>query len=204
MGSVPATASEHQSTGKFGFAIYHPVDLAAWRAWLETHHASERGVWVATWRPPSGRERVPYADLVVEAICFGWIDSTVTKLDDERGIQLMTPRKARSGWTRLNRQRVADMEAAGRMTDAGRAAVAVARANGWWTRMDSVEDLVEPDELRAALDAPPTAREAWDGFPPSARKQMLWWIATAARPDTVANRVATIVTAAEAGRRALG
>ena len=99
-----------------------------------------------------------------------------------RGLQLMTPRKSKSGWTRLNRQRVAALEAQGRMTDAGRRAVEAAKANGWWTLYDAVEDLVEPDDLAGALDASPEARTAWDGFPPSARKQMLWWVVSAGRP----------------------
>ena len=152
---VPPTSSEHPATWKFDFPIYHPADLAAWRAWLEAHHDAARGVWVASWRKASGRDPVPYEDLVEEAICFGWIDSTVNILDDERGLQLMTPRKPKSGWTRLNRRRVAALEAQGRMTDAGRRAVEVAKANGWWTIYDAVEDLLEPDDLAAALDASP-------------------------------------------------
>jgi uncharacterized protein YdeI (YjbR/CyaY-like superfamily) len=96
------------------------------------------------------------------------------------------------------------MEAAGRMTDAGRRAVEVARANGWWTVYDAVEDLVEPDDLARALDASPAARAAWDGFPPSARKQMLWWVVSAARPETRANRIAKLVAEADQGRRVAG
>jgi uncharacterized protein YdeI (YjbR/CyaY-like superfamily) len=159
---------------------------------------------VASWRKASGRSGVAYEDLVEEAICFGWIDSTVNILDDERALQLMTPRKPKSAWTRLNRQRAAAMEAEGRMADAGRRAVEAARANGWWTIYDSVEDLAEPDDLARALDACPTARTAWDGFPPSARKQMLWWVVSAGRPETRANRIARIVAEAEHGRRAAG
>lgn len=145
-----------------------------------------------------------YEDLVEEAICFGWIDSTVNTLDDARGLQLMTPRKPKSGWTRLNRQRVATLEAQGRMTDAGRRAVNVAKANGWWTIYDPVEDLLQPDDLTHALDDSPAARTAWTGFPPSARKQMLWWILSAGRPETRANRIAKIVSEAASGRRAQG
>jgi uncharacterized protein YdeI (YjbR/CyaY-like superfamily) len=201
---VPTSASEHPERWKFDFPIYHPPDLAAWRSWLRTHHDRSRGVWVASWRRASGREPVPYEHLVEEALSFGWIDSTVNTLDDERGLQLMTPRKARSSWTRLNRQRVADLEAQGRMTDAGRHAVEVARANGWWDRYEAVEDLLEPDDLAAALDAAPAARVNWDGFPPSARKQMLWSVISAARPETRSKRIATIVAEAGAGRRAVG
>jgi uncharacterized protein YdeI (YjbR/CyaY-like superfamily) len=202
--SVPATASDHPERWKFDFPIYHPTDLAAWRRWLAANSGTEPGVWVATWRKASGRARVSYETLVEEAICFGWIDSTVNVLDDERRLQLMTPRKPKSGWTRLNRQRVAMLEEQGRMTDAGRRAVDVAKANGWWTKYDSVEDLIEPDELADALDASPDARHAWNGFPPSARKQMLWWIVSAARPDTRTNRIAKVVSEAALGRRAQG
>jgi uncharacterized protein YdeI (YjbR/CyaY-like superfamily) len=202
--SVPASGSEHPATWKFDFPIYHPADLAAWRAWLLANSETERGVWVATWRKATGHEAVPYEDLVEEAICFGWIDSTVNTLDETRALQLMTPRKAKSGWTRLNRRRAAAMEEQGRMTDAGRRAIEVAQANGWWTLYDAVEDLLEPDELAAALDADPSARAAWDGFPPSARKQMLWWVITAGKPETRGKRISKIVAEADAGRRAQG
>jgi uncharacterized protein YdeI (YjbR/CyaY-like superfamily) len=116
----------------------------------------------------------------------------------------MTPHKPKSSWTRLNRARVADLEAQGRMTDAGRAAVEVAQANGWWDRYDAVEDLLEPPDLAAALNESGPARAAWDGFPPSARKQMLWWVVTAARPETRSTRIAKIVAEAAEGRRAAG
>jgi uncharacterized protein YdeI (YjbR/CyaY-like superfamily) len=202
--SIPATASDHPASWKFDFPIYHPADLAAWRAWLAANCDTVRGVWVASWRKASGRDPVAYEDLVEEAICFGWIDSTVNILDDARGLQLMTPRKPRSGWTRLNRQRVAALEAQGRMTDAGRRAAEVAKANGSWTIYDSVEDLLEPDDLAEALDACPAARTAWAGFPPSARKQMLWWVVSSGRPDTRTSRIAKIVAEAASGRRAQG
>jgi uncharacterized protein YdeI (YjbR/CyaY-like superfamily) len=201
---IPPSASQHPDTWKFDLPIYHPADLAAWRAWLAANHGATRGVWVATWRTATGREAVAYEHLVEEAICFGWIDSTVNTLDDERALQLMTPRKPKSGWTRLNRRRAETLEAEGRMTDAGRRAVDAAKANGWWTIYDSVEDLVEPDELAEGLDASPAARAAWDRFPPSARKQMLWWVATAAKPETRARRITKIVSEAEHGRRATG
>jgi uncharacterized protein YdeI (YjbR/CyaY-like superfamily) len=90
------------------------------------------------------------------------------------------------------------------MTDAGRRAVEVAKANGWWTAYDVVEDLIEPDDLAEALDASPAARAAWDGFPPSARKQMLWAVVSAGKPATRANRISKIVSEAEHGRRATG
>ena len=96
------------------------------------------------------------------------------------------------------------MEAAGLMADGGRRVIEVAKANGYWTIYDPVEDLIEPAGLASALDANAPAREAWDSFPPSARKMMLWWVISAAKPETQAARIATIVAKAENGERAQG
>lgn len=197
------SASDHPPTGKFDFPIFHAETRAHWRSWLLAHHNEHRGVWLASWRSDDLGTRCPYPDAVEEALCFGWIDSTRSNLDDERSIQLMTPRKAKSSWTRLNRQRVADMDAAGLMVDAGWRAVDVAKANGYWMIFDSVEDLIEPPELAAALDATPAARATWDAFPPSAKKQMLWTVVSAMKPETKSARIAAIVDKAARGERAL-
>ena len=90
------------------------------------------------------------------------------------------------------------------MADAGRRAVDVAKSNGSWTIYDSVEDLLEPVDLADALDACPAARTSWDGFPASARKQMLWWVVSAGKPETRTSRIAKIVSEAASGRRAQG
>ena len=201
---APPTSSDHPATWKFGYPIYHAETRGQWRSWLEANHEAAPGVWLCSWRAATGRSTCPYPELVEEAICFGWIDSTVNILDDDRGLQLLTPRRPKSPWTRLNRRRVADMEAAGLMADAGRRTAEIARANGWWTIFDSVEDLVEPDDLAIALDADAAARHAWNGFPPSARKAMLWWLISAAKADTQARRICSIVDKATRGERAQG
>jgi uncharacterized protein YdeI (YjbR/CyaY-like superfamily) len=202
--AVPPSCSDHPATWKFGYPVYHPESRAQWRAWLEANHAIQPGVWLCSWRSRTGRPACPYPEIVEEAICFGWIDSTVNVLDDERRLQLLTPRRPKSTWTRLNRRRVAELEAAGLMRDAGRRAVEVARQNGWWTIIDPVEDVVEPDDLSIALDGEPAARRAWDAFPASARKQMLWWVVSAARDTTRHRRVREIVDRAALGERAKG
>lgn len=202
--NVPSSSSQHPATWKFGYPIYHAESRPQWRAWLEANHDSARGVWLCSWRATANKPVCPYAEAVEEAICFGWIDSTVNLLDAQRGLQLMTPRRPKSSWTRLNRQRVADMESAGLMTDAGRRAIGIAQRNGWWTISDSVEDLLEPADLAEALDALPAARAHWNEFPPSARKAMLWWVVTAAQEQTRSRRIATIVDKAARGERAQG
>ncbi|NYD65974.1 YdeI/OmpD-associated family protein [Agromyces atrinae] len=204
MTPAPTSASEHPATGKFDYPIFHAESRADWREWMAENHATTRGVWLCSWRTGTSKPRCPYPEAVEEAICFGWIDSTSTILDDERSLQLFIPRRTKSPWTRLNRDRAADMEERGLMAEAGRRAIAAAQANGWWTISDQVEDLREPPELRAALDQNPRARESWDGFPPSARKQMLWWVVSAAQDTTRARRVAEIVRDAALGRRNRG
>jgi uncharacterized protein YdeI (YjbR/CyaY-like superfamily) len=115
---------------------------------------------------------------------------------------LMMLQTAKSTWTRLNRQRVTDLEKDGLMTESGLESVAIAQANGWWTILDPVEDLLEPDELRDALDRVPAARCNWDEFPNSAKKAMLWWVISAMKPDTRSARVTAIVSKAESNERA--
>jgi len=183
-------------------AIFHAETRAAWRSWLAANHDTARGVWLCSWRSGTDRPACPYPEAVEEAICFGWIDSTVNVLDEDRALQLMTPRKPKGTWTRLNRRRVADMEAAGLMTDAGRRAVETARRNGSWTVYDAVEHLLEPPDLAAALDADGTARARWYAFPPSASKTMQWWVISASRDATRQQRIATVVEQAAVGRRA--
>jgi uncharacterized protein YdeI (YjbR/CyaY-like superfamily) len=204
MAAAPESSSNHPATWKFGYPIYHAETRAQWRAWLAANHNSVSDVWLCSWRAPANKPVCPYPDAVEEAICFGWIDSTVNVLDEQRALQLMTPRRPKSGWTRLNRQRAADMEAAGLMTAAGRRAVEVAKETGWWTLSDTVEELVEPEDLADALDADPAARAHWSTFPPSARKAMLWWVVSAAKQETRARRVEKIVERAANGVRAQG
>jgi uncharacterized protein YdeI (YjbR/CyaY-like superfamily) len=204
MARVPPSASEHPPSWKFGYPVYHPPSREAWRAWLEEHQDDTRGVWVVSWRSSTGRDTVAYDAIVEEALCVGWIDSTVNVLDKERGLQLVTPRKPRSTWARSNKARVARLEAEGRMGPRGRQAVEVAKANGWWDLLDDVEALLEPEDLAASLDAVPAARLAWDGFPPSARKPMLFWVVSAVKDETRRRRIETIVAGAARGERAYG
>ena len=204
MNAAQPSSSDHPLTWNFGYPIYHAESRLQWRSWLAANHDIAAGVWLCSWRTSTGRPRCPYPEVVEEALCFGWIDSTVNTFDEDRGFQLLTPRKPKSTWTRLNRRRVADMETAGLMTDAGRRSVDVAKANGCWTIYDPVEDLIEPPKLAAALDSTPEARLSWNAFPPSARKQMLWWVISAARQETRAQRIATIVEKAATGQGAQG
>jgi uncharacterized protein YdeI (YjbR/CyaY-like superfamily) len=124
---------------------------------------------VVTYKKRSGGPYASYDDVVEEALCFGWIDSVRRSLDADRSQLLVTPRKRGSRWFKANNHRIQRLTAAGRLAPAGLAAVTDAKADGSWTALDAVEELVEPEDLGAALDAEPSARANWDGFhdPPS-------------------------------------
>lgn len=173
------------------------------RAWLSENADRDTGIWLVTVRSADGSTALSYEDIVCEGLCFGWIDSTVRKYDDDRYGQLFTPRKPTSTWAATNKRRVEQLIAQGLMTDRGLAVIEVAKANGSWTILEAVERLEVPDDLAAALDAA-GARATWDGFPPGARKQMLWQVVSAKRPPTRAARVEKITSEAAAGRRAWG
>jgi uncharacterized protein YdeI (YjbR/CyaY-like superfamily) len=180
----------------------HVESRAGWRAWLADHHADSGGAWFVSWKKTTGRPVVPYEEVVEEALCFGWIDSTARTLDDERQMMLMTPRKKGSAWSRSNKLRVERLGAAGLIEPAGYAAIERAKSDGSWTILDAVEDLIEPPDLTAALDAEPAARRHWDSFSPSARKAILQHIVVAKRPETRAKRVAEAARLAAVNQRA--
>ena len=179
---------------------FEPATVEEWAAWLAAHHGDAPGVWLVAPRREADRA-VGYEDQIVEALRWGWVDSTVRPVDEARAMMWFSPRRKGSVWTRNNKQRVARLEAEGRMEPAGAAAVEAARASGMWTFMDDVEDLVVPDDLAAALAALPGAREHWDAVSPSSRKQALAWIVLAKSAETRAARVATTAERAAGGER---
>ena len=177
------------------------TSIEALHDWLAEHHADRTSALVLRWKKGRG-PYVPWAEMVRELLCFGWIDSTARPVDDDRSAQLVTPRRPTSGWSRINKEHVEVLLATGRMQPAGQAAIDRAKENGSWSAFDEVETLTEPDDLRAALDAAPAARAAWDGFPRSAKRAILWWVTSAKRAETRERRVRQTVDEAAVGRRA--
>jgi uncharacterized protein YdeI (YjbR/CyaY-like superfamily) len=181
----------------------HPGTRGEWREWLAANHATSPGVWLVSYKAATGKPRVTYDEAVEEALCFGWIDSRPHTPDDERSMLLFTPRRPRSPWSRLNKERIERLIAAGLMAPAGLAKIETAREDGSWASYDAVEDLTAPEDLLAALAANEAARQHYASFSPSAKKQLLWWIASAKRSETRTKRIAELVAAAAAGRNPL-
>jgi uncharacterized protein YdeI (YjbR/CyaY-like superfamily) len=176
---------------------------AQWRAWLEHHCSQQESIWLVSWKKGRGPSYVPYGELRDEALCFGWIDSRSEALDADRSMLLMSPRRAGSGWSLVNKQRVTALINEGQMTSAGLAIIDAARQDGSWFVLDAAGRLDVPNDLQLAFTAYGNAAENFAAFPPSSRRAILEWIALAKLPTTRARRVEKTACLAGQGRRAL-
>ncbi|MEX1279895.1 MAG: YdeI/OmpD-associated family protein [Acidimicrobiia bacterium] len=172
--------------------------------WLEAEgRRRTESIWLVSYKKHHP-DYLSWGEIVETLLCHGWIDSTARKVDEDRSMLRISPRREGSIWSRVNKEMVARLASEGRITDAGWAVIDRAKADGTWTILDDVEALIVPDDLGAALDATPGARDHWESFPASARKNLLWWVKSAKRPETRALRVASVVSEAAEGRRANG
>jgi uncharacterized protein YdeI (YjbR/CyaY-like superfamily) len=182
---------------------FYAPDRATWRIWLAEHHATSKGVWLVYYKKDSGKPRVSYDDAVEEALCFGWIDSVVNAIDDDSYMQLFSPRKPKSNWSKLNKERVARLLEQGLMQEAGLHSVRIAQENGKWDALNDVENLVVPDDMEEVFAANPVAKQHWDTFSRSVRRGILEWILNAKRPETRSKRIAQTVALAADNKKVL-
>jgi uncharacterized protein YdeI (YjbR/CyaY-like superfamily) len=171
---------------------------AAWHAWLAANHASGNEIWLIFFKKHTGKPTVSYAEAVEEAICYGWIDSILQRVDDETYAQKFTPRNAGTRWSPTNIERARRMVREGRMTSAGLekfrgAAPRVAPANR--------SGLELPPELSAILDKSRRARDNFKGLPPSQKRLYIGWILDAKKDETRKRRLAEAVGRLEQGLR---
>jgi uncharacterized protein YdeI (YjbR/CyaY-like superfamily) len=195
----------NQQDGRSTKRLPESVEMSsdqAWRDWLSQNHTRSTGIWLITHKASADVSRLTYDEAVSAALCFGWIDSKPRKVDDQRSALWFAPRKPRSGWSRVNKQRIARMQAAGLMHAAGQAKIDAAVADGSWTKLDAVDDLIIPDDLQRALKALPPASEHFAAFPPSIRRGILEWIIQAKRPETRHKRVTQTAELAAVNQRA--
>jgi uncharacterized protein YdeI (YjbR/CyaY-like superfamily) len=155
-----------------------------WRAWLEKHHTSSPGVWFVFHKAHTGVKSLPYEDTVREALCFGWIDSLIKRLDDDRYALKVTPRRPSSKWSDINRKRWAELEAAGLLTPAG---LAAAPTDNSYAPRPEIADL--PVYIARALKANSKAWAFFRELAPTYRRHFVVWIHTAKRPTTRERRI---------------
>lgn len=169
-----------------------PKNQKEWRKWLATNHTKEDAIWLIFYKKSSPNYNLSWSESVDEALCFGWIDSTKKTIDAERYKQYFTKRKPKSNWSKINKDKITYLIDKGLMTAAGYKSIAIAKENGSWTILDSIENLVIPDDLMHELTNRKGAIEYFKTLSKSTQKSILYWVASAKRENTKQKRILEI------------
>ncbi len=167
-----------------------------WHEWLKENHLTSKGIWLVYYKKNSLKDTVLYDEAVEEALSFGWIDSKVNAIDEERYMQIFTPRKPGSIWSKLNKQRIQKLMEQGLMQPAGLNKVERAKKDGSWNFLDDVEKLIIPEDFKLALNSDREAKNNFEALGNSSKKQILYWIKSAKRDSTRENRIQKTVKSA--------
>lgn len=161
-----------------------------WCSWLKSNHDAEKEVYMIFYKKHTGKPNIPYDDAVEEALCFGWIDSIIRRIDDEQFERKFTPRKGKSRWSRLNRKRACKMIDQGKMTEAGLAMVREAKKNGEWFKDASIKkEFTVPPFMLKALATNKKALDNFNKLASSYKRQYVGWVASAKREETRKRRL---------------
>ena len=165
-----------------------------WRDWLQSNHQSKKEIWLIYYKKHTGKPRIPYDDAVEEALCFGWIDSIIKRVDDATFVQKFSPRKPRSLWSALNKDRVEKMIKAGLMTQAGLDKIEEAKNNGKWEEDYTSKKVVEiPSDLTIELSKDMVAHRNFLNFADSYKNMYINWINSAKKEETQQRRIKEVV-----------
>ncbi|MBB5872479.1 uncharacterized protein YdeI (YjbR/CyaY-like superfamily) [Allocatelliglobosispora scoriae] len=174
---------------------------AEFASWLDEQHGTSDGVWLKLAKKESGIPSVTYAEALEVSLCYGWIDGHKRAVDEQFWVQRFTPRRARSKWSRINRDKAVELIASGAMRPAGLREVEAAKADGRWeAAYESQANATVPDDLRAALDAVPAAAAFFATLKAANRYAILYRVQDAKRPETRAKRIADYVAMCAEGR----
>jgi uncharacterized protein YdeI (YjbR/CyaY-like superfamily) len=171
-------------------------NLQAWRSWLQANHKSSAGVWLVFFKGGARAKSMPYEGSVREALCFGWIDSLIKRLDDERYARKFTPRKPDSKWSDSNRKRWAELKDAGHLAAAG---LAAAPTDNAYAPLPEIPEL--PDYVARAFQKNAKAWRFFQELAPTHRRQFVTWIHMAKRPETRKNRIRESIALLAAGKK---
>lgn len=173
-----------------------------WRDWLSNNHAAEAGIWLIFYKKETFKPTIAYEAAVEEAICFGWIDSIIKKIDAARYARKFTPRSEKSKWSPLNKKRANKMIKQGRMTEVGLAKIKTAKKTGLWDKDARPRIPLDiPPEFAKALSHNKKAKENFDKLAPSYRKHYIGWITVAKRPETKKRRIDESIALLEKGKK---
>ena len=173
-----------------------------WRKWLSEHHQTERELWLVFFKKETGKPSIEYDASVEEALCFGWVDSIIKKIDAEKYARKFTPRKSESLWSDSNKKRVKKMIAEGRMTEFGLARIEEANRSGLWDKSPQPDISFEiPEEFECALQQNRKAQEFFQQLAPSYQKQYIAWIVVAKRQETREKRIKESIALLKKGEK---
>lgn len=175
---------------------FYPKSQKDWREWLEKNHDSQQSIWLVCYKKQANKPTINWSDAVDEALCFGWIDSTRKSVGDDMFIQFFTRRKPNSAWSKINKAKVKRLIKDGLMQKAGFESIARAKANGSWSILDEVEELIIPEDLDKEFEVNPGSKDFFMSLSKSVKKIMLHWVVAAKRPETRQNRITEIATLA--------
>jgi uncharacterized protein YdeI (YjbR/CyaY-like superfamily) len=168
----------------------YAADREQWRAWLEKNHSAKREVWLIYHKTRTGKPSIPYDDSVEEALCFGWIDGIIKKLDDEKFGRKFMPRTKNSRWSELNKKRAEKMIREGKTTEAGMARIREAKQSSEWYRAPSERRELEiPLFFKEALVKNKKALDYFNTLAPTYRRHFVGWISSAKREETRVKRL---------------
>ena len=176
---------------------FYPKSRQEWREWLQNNYDKKTSVWLIYNKKKSNIPTVSYGEAVDEALCFGWIDSTAKPLDDEKYMQFFSKRKAKSVWSKINKDKIDRLTKEGLMTKAGFESVETAKQNGSWTILDDAEALIIPADLEVAFQKRQNASNYFLNLSRSDKRNILQWLRLAKREETRQKRIAEIVELAE-------
>jgi len=179
--------------------LFCPANRQEWRLWLEKNHVKKDFIWLVQYKSGAAKSNLSWSEAVDEALCFGWIDSTRRTIDSDKFKQYFSKRKAKSNWSKINKDKVELLIKYGLMTKAGFNSIEIAKKNGSWNYLDDVEALIIPEDLKHAFNLHPGSEDFFMNLSKSVMKMMLYWIHSAKRPETRENRIREIVENAEKG-----
>ena len=180
---------------------FTPSDPADWREWLTKNHDREKEVWLVYFKPASCKSNIDYESSVEEALCFGWIDSIIQKIDEKKYARKFNPRRMESTWSETNKRRVIKVISEGRMTEAGMAKVTFDLKRVDVNRQKVKQPPVEmPERIEQALKSQPKVWEAFQKINPSLRRNYILWLSDAKKPETFERRMKLLVEEVMAGK----
>ncbi len=199
---MKAREGDAASKAKQDLEVHSFVDQKAWERWLQQHHEASDGLWLKFAKKDSGIDSVTYVEAVESALCYGWIDGQAASVDEQHWLQKFTPRRPRSRWSRINRDRALALIEQGRMQPAGFAQIELAQADGRWdAAYESPKTAAVPEDLVAALASNPAAEAAFSKLNSTNRYAILYRVQDAKRPETRTRRIAQFVAMLAEGKK---